>query len=238
MNVRYRQVPFKIKQIDKTGEFSGYLSVFGNTDAYRDVVMPGAFDDSLAQWATEDALPPCLWQHGSDDPIGPFTKIVPDEKGLYCEGELILDMVSSYPVCPKAHLAYVMAEKKVVRGMSIGYTVNPGGETYDGKMNVNRLTSLNLMEGSFVTFPANVEAVITDVKSRFVSGDLPSLKEFESSLRDALSCSRDDAHVIATRGFVKLLELRDADKKQIDVENDVDSVLAAIRTFCHASHPV
>lgn len=228
MKLKQIDVPFQVKEIDKTGEFSGYLSVFGNTDAYRDVVMPGAFDDSLQAWANEDALPPCLWQHDSANPIGPFTKLVPDENGLYCEGMLLLNDV------PQARTAYALAKNKVVRGMSIGYTVNPDGETYDGKVNVNRLTSLNLMEGSFVTFPANVEAMITDVKSGFVSGDLPSLKEFESSLRDALSCSRDDAHVIATRGFVKLLELRDADKKQIDVENDVDSVLAAIRAFSHA----
>jgi HK97 family phage prohead protease len=229
MKLKQRQVPFKLKEIEKTGEFSGYLSVFGNTDAYRDVVMPGAFDDSLRAWAEEDALPPCLWQHDSCNPVGPFTKLVPDDKGLYCEGILLVDEV------PQARTAYALAKNKVVRGMSIGYTVNPDGEMYDGKSQVNRLTSLSLMEGSFVTFPANVEALITDVKSLFATGKLPSLKEFESSLRDALSCSRDDAHVIATRGFVKLLELRDADKKQIDVENDVDSVLAAIQNFSFSS---
>lgn len=228
MKFKYRQVPFKIKEIDTTGEFSGYLSVFGNTDAYRDVVMPGAFDDSLAQWATEDALPPCLWQHDSANPIGPFTKLVPDEKGLYCEGLLLLDDV------PQARIAYACGKNKVVRGMSIGYTVNPDGEIYDGKVNVNRLTSLSLMEGSWVTFPANVEATVTDIKSIFTSGELPTLREFEGSLRDALSCSRDDARTIAKFGFVKLLELRDADKKQIDPDQSgVDSVLAAIRTFCH-----
>jgi HK97 family phage prohead protease len=228
MKLKQRQCPFKVKEIDKTGEFSGYLSVFGNTDAYRDVVMPGAFDDTLKAWASEDALPPILWQHDSSNPIGPFTKLVPDDNGLYCEGILLLDDV------PQARTAYALAKNKVVRGMSIGYTVNPDGEMYDGKVNVNRLTSLSLMEGSFVTFPANVEALITDIKSSFASGKLPTLKEFESSLRDALSCSRDDAKVIASHGFVKLLELRDADKKQIEVEDDVDSVLTAIRLFEHA----
>jgi HK97 family phage prohead protease len=229
MKLKQRHVPFKVKEIDKTGEFSGYLSVFGNTDSGRDVVMPGAFDDSLAQWAEEDSLPPILWQHDSTNPIGPFTKLVPDEKGLYCEGILLLDDV------PQARTAYALAKNKVVRGMSIGYSVNPGGETYDGKVNVNRLTNLSLFEGSMVTFPMNVEATITDVKSAFASCKYPTLKEFESSLRDALSCSRDDAHLIATRGFVKMLELRDADKKQIDsAQAEVDSVLAAIQTFCPA----
>lgn len=229
MKLKQRHVPFKVKEIDKTGEFSGYLSIFGNTDAYRDVVMPGAFDDTLAQWAEDDALPPILWQHDSTNPIGPFTKLAPDDEGLYCEGVLLLDDV------PQAKIAYALAKNKVVRGMSIGYSVNPGGETYDGKVNVNRLTSLSLFEGSFVTFPANVDAMITDVKSMFASGKMPTLKEFESSLRDALSCSRDDAKVIASHGFVKLLELRDADKKQVDSAHaEFDSVLAAIRRFEHA----
>jgi HK97 family phage prohead protease len=225
MKLKQRHVPFKVKEIDKTGEFSGYLSVFGNTDQYRDIVMPGAFDDSLEMWASEDSLPPCLWQHDSANPIGPFTKLVPDDNGLYCEGILLVDDV------PQARTAYALAKNKVVRGMSIGYTVNPGGETYDGKNQVTLLTSICLMEGSFVTFPANVEAMVTDIKSGFASGRLPTLKEFECSLRDALSCNRDDAHVIATRGFVKLLELRDADKKQIEVDDGIDSVLAAIQGF-------
>ena len=228
MKLSHRHVPFKVKEIDKTGEFSGYLSIFGNTDSYRDVVMPGAFDDSLKAWAADDALPPCLWQHDSANPIGPFTKLVADDQGLYCEGILLIEDV------PQARTAYALAKNKVVRGMSIGYTVNPDGEMYDGKSQVNRLTSLSLMEGSFVTFPANVEAMVTEIKSIFASGGLPTLREFESSLRDALSCSREEAKTIAKFGFVKLLELRDADKKQVDDVGDVDSVLAAIRNFSHA----
>ena len=229
MILKQRQVPFMVKEITKSGDFSGYLSVFGNTDHHRDIVMPGAFDDSLKEWADDDALPPLLWQHDSSQPIGAFTKLVPDDTGLYAEGTLLVNDVQ------KAREAHALAKAKVVRGMSIGYSVNPGGEAYDGKAKANRLTSLNLLEGSMVTFPANTEAGMTDIKSAFLTGDLPTLREFESSLRDALSCSRDDAKIIAKFGFVKLLELRDADKKQIDSdESEVDSVLAAIRLFSHA----
>lgn len=226
MKLKQRQVPFKVKELDQSGEFSGYLSVFGNTDSYRDVMMPGAFDDSLAAWKSDGTLPPILWQHDSSQPIGPFTKMVPDDVGLYCEGTLLINDVQ------QAREAYALAKNNVIRGMSIGYSVDD--EQYDGKTNVNMLKAVTLWEGSLVTFPANVEAMITDIKSLFVTGNLPTVKEFEGSLRDALSCSREDAKIIASLGFVKLLELRDADKKQVDAEPAFDSVLAAIRSFSHA----
>lgn len=227
MKLKQRQVPFKIKELDQSGEFSGYLSVFGNTDSYRDVMMPGAFDDSLASYEADGTMPPLLWQHNSMQPIGPFTKLKPDDVGLYCEGRMLIGEIQ------QAREAYALTKNKVIRGMSIGYSVDD--EQYDGKTNVNQLLAVTLWEGSLVTFPANVEAMITEIKTAFVSGNLPSVQEFESSLRDALSCSRSEAKVIASQGFVKLLELRDADKKQVDTaQAEIDSVLAAIRNFSHA----
>ena len=42
-------VPFKIKAVSEDGLFSGYGSVFGVIDSYKEVVAPGAFAESLSQ---------------------------------------------------------------------------------------------------------------------------------------------------------------------------------------------
>jgi len=227
MKLKHRQVPFTFKAIKDDGTFKGYASVFGNADAYRDVVMPGAFADSLVSWKAQDAMPPILWQHNSASPIGATTAINEDGKGLYVEGQLLVKDVQ------QASEAFALAKAKVVRGLSIGY--DPIEEEYDGKTNVNKLIKIDLWEYSFATFPANTEATITSVKSLLAAGDLPTLSDFEDFLREAGSFSRSQAKVVAKYGLERLLAQRDADESKGDRHDshDVDSILALIR-----EHPI
>jgi HK97 family phage prohead protease len=220
MKLKHRQVPFAFKAVKDDGTFTGYASVFGNADAYRDVVVPGAFAASLAKWKSQDAMPPILWQHDSHSPIGFTTEINEDGKGLHVAGTLLIKDVQ------QAKEAHALAKAKVVRGLSIGY--DPVTEEYDGSTNVNRLVAVDLWEYSFATFPANTEATITSVKSLLAAGDLPSLADFEDFLREAGSFSRSQAKAIASRGLRALLEQRDADGASIDTK-EVDGILALIR---------
>ena len=78
-------VPFKIKAVSEDGLFSGYGSVFGVIDSYKEVVAPGAFSESLSQ-----RTPALLWQHRSGEPLGVYTDMVEDSIGLKVEGQLAL----------------------------------------------------------------------------------------------------------------------------------------------------
>lgn len=50
------------------GQFEAIVSVFNNVDSWGDVVLPGAFKESLTKWkASGDSLP-VLWSHRMDDP--------------------------------------------------------------------------------------------------------------------------------------------------------------------------
>ena len=75
--------------------FSGYGAVFGNVDAYGDVIAKGAFDRSIADFKASGAWPAMLSQHGGWDmsaesltPIGVWTEMREDGHGLYVEGRL------------------------------------------------------------------------------------------------------------------------------------------------------
>ncbi|RLZ06363.1 HK97 family phage prohead protease, partial [Acinetobacter sp. 2JN-4] len=72
MEVKYLNVPLKIKSVSDTGEFEGYASVFDVIDSYSDIVVRGAFQKSLERWAERNDLPSVLWQHQMAEPIGPF----------------------------------------------------------------------------------------------------------------------------------------------------------------------
>lgn len=196
MKMEHKSFALDVKAVEKSGEFAGYLSVFGNMDSYRDIVMPGAFAESLAEWNTKGRLPPILWQHRSGEPLGPYTKMQEDQKGLYVEGRLLVDDI------PRAKEAHALMAHKVVSGMSIGFETI--GEEWDKTNRVRKLTKLKLWEGSIVTFPANEEAQVEAVKSLLRGGELPDLQTFERFLREA-GFSKSQAKAVAGHGLSHLL---------------------------------
>jgi HK97 family phage prohead protease len=200
LHLKRRDVQFEVKSLDdKTGEFSGYGSVFGVIDTYRDVVQPGAFKASLERWSAKSKLPSMLWQHQMAEPIGVWTKMQEDDKGLYAEGRILLDAGEM------EKRAYAHLKAGSVSGLSIGYYLPAGGGEYDPKADVYKLKEIDLIELSVVTAPANEEAQVDAVKAA-----LESPREFERLLRDA-GFSRTQAKALMSGGYKALTSQRDAD---------------------------
>ena len=83
--------PLEIRSIDESGEFEGYASVFGVVDSYKSEMAHGAFKDSLSAWNSKGRYPAMLWQHKTDEPIGIYTAVREDQKGLYVKGRLLIE---------------------------------------------------------------------------------------------------------------------------------------------------
>ncbi len=205
-------IPFKIKSVNDAGEFEGYGSVFGVQDTYGDVVIAGAFKDSLQRWSEKGRLPALLWQHKMDEPIGIYTEMNEDNNGLALKGRLLID---DDPLAKRAH-AHMKAGS--ITGLSIGYILKEW--EYDKEKNVFLLKEIDLWEVSVVTFPANDEARVSDVKSAFARGEIPSQKQIERVLRD-VGLSRTQAKAFMSEGYSAL--------PQRDV--DVDAALTALKTI-------
>ena len=191
-----KDLSFEIKAVSDDGLFSGYASVFDNVDSYGDIVRKGAFVESIGEWEAKGKMPPILWNHDPSDPIGVYTKMQEDEKGLYVEGKLLIDDV------PRAKQTHALMKAGVIDGLSIGYRVKE--YLYNVDEEVTDLIKLSLREVSIVTFPANPETRIDAVKSRLDAGELPTLPEFEKFLREA-GFSKSQATAIAGHGLRKLL---------------------------------
>lgn len=194
----------KIKSVSETGEFEGYGSVFGVEDSYGDVVVRGAFEKSLAKWNDKGRLPALLWQHNMSEPIGVYTEMREDDTGLYVKGRLLVD---DDPLAKRAH-AHMKAGS--LSGMSIGYMLDD--YEYDKEKGVWILKEIDLWEVSLVTFPANDEARVDNVKSSLAAGEAPSPKDIERVLRD-VGLSRSQAKAFMADGYTAL--------KQRDAEEDV-----------------
>lgn len=161
--MEYKSFAFELKgSNDATGDFEGYLAVFGNTDSDSDVVVKGAFKVSIASKRTIVIL----WQHIQTEPIGMFTELSEDDHGLFVKGKLAI-------ATQQGDRAYKLLKMGALDGLSIGYITLQS----DKVKGVRYIKECKLMEGSIVTFPANTEATVTDVKNaktkRVDDEDLP-----------------------------------------------------------------
>ena len=72
--------------IDPDGT-EGYASLFGEIDQARDMVMRGAFADTLASRGIRRI--PMLFQHDPSEPVGIWLELREDFRGLFARGRLI-----------------------------------------------------------------------------------------------------------------------------------------------------
>lgn len=193
MNRKYIERPFQLKSIADNGSFTGYASVYGEMDSYRDIVMPGAFDVSLEKFKSMGRKVPMLWQHSSREPIGVYTSLKSDAHGLLVEGEINMDV-------QRGREGHSLMKQGALTGLSIGYDTVM--DKWDEKNLTRELHEIDLWEISPVTFPAGDNARIVDVKT---IGELQTLSDCEACLRDA-GYSRSEATAIVSR--IKALALQ------------------------------
>jgi len=148
-----KHINFEIKQdsLTEQGTFEGYASIFGNEDNHGDIVLKGAFTDTL-----KETKPKLLYQHDPRKPVGVFDEVREDDKGLYVKGRLLLENSLAKDV-------YALIKGGAISGISIGYqTVK---SRWDEENEVRYLEKVKLYEASIVTFPANESATVENVKS-------------------------------------------------------------------------
>lgn len=204
METKTMKVIAEIKAVDEKGAIEGYGSVFGNVDSYSDVVVQGAFAKSIEEAKATGRMPAMLWQHDPEEPIGVWTDLREDERGLYVKGQLAETQ--------RGREARELIKLGALTGLSIGYTTR--SYEVDKQNDVRLLTDIQLWEVSPVTFPANSEARITGVKAEAIS----TPKDFERFLRDA-GFSRREAKQITAHGFGETTALCDAES-EVAVEDD------------------
>ena len=158
-----------LSDVTPEGTFEGYASLFGVADLGRDVVLPGAFADSLrARGASGVKL---LWQHEAGQPIGHWESLAEDARGLKVKGRLNLDVA-------RAREVLSLMREGAVDGLSIGFRTERA--TTDKKTGLRSLAKIDLWEISVVTFPMLPQARVSAVKRSafkpdgfYLSGVLP-----------------------------------------------------------------
>ena len=182
-----------LKMDGDTGKFAGYASVFGGVDSYGDTIVKGAFESTLRT----NGKPKMFFNHEWGMPIGKYTKATEDDHGLLVEGELTPGLSLSSDV--RAAMKHGTLD-----GLSIGGYVKKGDydETETGRV-IRRWSTL--MEVSPVVFPADSAARIDSASVKGGTaliaciGEIESVRDLESLLRDVAGLSKGAASALVAR---------------------------------------
>jgi uncharacterized protein len=188
---QHLNVPLEIKS--KAGrKFEGYGSIFGNVDLGYDIVVKGAFKQSLKEHSANKTMPLMFWMHQPDQVPGLWHHMEEDSKGLFVAGELVETSLGKD--------VDILLEKKAVRGMSIGYQTIDADYKDDG---VRLLKQVKLHEVSIVSMAMNPLAQVESLKAARLSQSgeyVPTEREFEQYLRK-MGCSRSVAVALTAKLF-------------------------------------
>lgn len=197
-------VSLEIKALSK-GEFEGYGSVFGNVDYGGDIVMPGAFKQTLTDHVREKTLPVMFWMHQMDQVPGKWLHMEEDSTGLYVKGKFADTQLGRE--------THTLLDMKAVRGLSIGYQTIDRKYDDDG---IRRLIQVDLHETSIVSLAMNPKAQITHAKSR-----LSALGEYVPTPEELAYLKRDAESFLQNKGFNRKLAVACAANLFKDVGEEV-----------------
>lgn len=176
---------FELKE-GENGVVEGYASTWTKTpDSYGDIVIKGAFTDTLKKRkATGHPFPLCF-NHDFDQIIGAVFEAYEDDYGLKIR--------ASFLNTPSAQEKRELVKEGIVWQFSFAYSVlgSEAPTEEEKKQGIfQKLTKLDLYEVSLVPVPANQTAVVTDIKNddniEEKAGKRNSAKD-EALIRDAIS---------------------------------------------------
>lgn len=174
---------------ESQGIITGYGAVFGGIDSYGDTIIKGAFRESLAQHKANGSAPVMLWAHKPESPVGRWTDMIEDARGLKLTGQI--NMRTSAGTEAFEHL-----KAGDINGLSIGYRIPKGGSEY--REGINFLKRIDLAEVSIVSVPADSAARISSIKAQTVKP--ATVRSLEEALKE-IGYSRNEARNIAAKGF-------------------------------------
>lgn len=170
----------------ENGIVEGYASTWTKTpDSYGDIVIKGAFTETLKKRkATGHPFPLCF-NHDFDQIIGAVFEAEEDDYGLKIR--------ASFLNTPAAQEKRELVKEGIVWQFSFAYSVlGAEAPTEEEKKQgiAQKLTKLDLYEVSLVPVPANQTAIVTEVKNdeevEVKTGKRNSAKD-EALIRDAIS---------------------------------------------------
>ena len=157
-----KNMPVRVKAAaGDAGEFEAVVAVYGNVDSYNDVIVKGAFADTLAEWSAKGDPIPVVWSHDSNDPfshIGHVVEASETDTGLQVKAQLDMDN-------PKAVQVFKLLKARRVTQFSFAYSVEDSGPIEVDGVKATELRALKLFEVGPTLVGANQSTELLSAKS-------------------------------------------------------------------------
>lgn len=143
------------------GQFTALVAVFGNEDLGGDVVLPGAFRDSLTKWASAGDSIPVIWSHQWNDPFAHIGWCMSAEEtadGLQVTAQLDLSN-------PTGAQVFKLLQQRRVKEFSFGYDILDAGYVTKDGSEVFELRTLDILEVGPTLKGMNPETQLLGTKS-------------------------------------------------------------------------
>jgi hypothetical protein len=202
-----------LKSVADDGAFEGYASLFNREDLGHDVVLPGAFRDTLSQRGPAGVR--MLFQHDPAEPIGTWATLSEDERGLFAQGRLATGVA-------RAREVLALMRAGAIDGLSIGFRAVRARR--DRARGIRLIERIDLWEISIVTFPLLPEARIRAAKSRPFASGVPRERVFERWLMQDAGLTRSEARALMRHGLKGLAAMRDAAGRPDADEDDCERI--------------
>ena len=186
---------------EETGRITGYASVFGVKDSYDEIVEAGAFDGIINDIKNTVASMPLMLgnhEHYSGCPIGIWDSLEVDSKGLKISGIINTEIQLGKEIYSSLKFAKDNNSSSSM-GLSIGYYPDWDKYVVDKEYIGHIFSVKKLPEVSIVNFPANTQAVVTDIKRDCLIEEikkLSNIRELERFLRDSGNFSKKEAETL------------------------------------------
>ena len=173
----YKSLGMEVKDVDaKEGIVSGYFSAFGMVDSDGDIMMPGAFKRSIADWGPEGkGRIKHLLNHDPSKPLGKVTELMEDSYGL--------KYVSKVGTHSLGKDFIKMVDSGLIAEHSIGFKTLREQKSGDA----NQIHEVMLFEGSSLTaWGANENTPLIGMKNMGTIENIQAqIKAFEKFIRDS-----------------------------------------------------
>ena len=195
MNLKTKTV--EAKADGDNGSIVGYAATWTREpDSYGDVIVKGAFAESIAAIQAEGKAIPLLWNHDSynlNSYIGTVTDLEEDDHGL--------KFTATFDSTAEAQRARELAMDGRLCKFSFAYDVLEQADVMlDENRRANELRKLNIHEVSLVMYPANRDTSVVEVKGAQEPGEKAgrrNSKADEDALREVLEACADIAEEVA-----------------------------------------
>lgn len=214
------------------GGFAGYGSVFGNVDSYDDIVVAGAYTETLPDFLKNGFV--SVGHKWADLPVATFSEAYQDDKGLYVVAEFHSD---DYSQRARKVTAERIERGKGV-GLSIGFSIKKGGASWamdeEGQhTGIRLLSNLELFEVALVNMPSNPDTWVSTVKSNVQTCSDPTCgcRIAQPSHEGLKFADHGEALLTELRGFIErasALAAKRAERQRTLGEEHVDRVTALV----------